>query len=172
MHPLTVRSSWLPSAYFPASPVTRELGCAGDRSDPPKALESEYDRKPILIAATIEEAIYSLVKTLIDRGHASSSAGEYSPFCQYDHPATCKLVGMADNDDRAKTEITEPILDEHRDVRRRFAELWNERTSGDTGAVALAAAWQPVSSLLENHASAQEERADPVLLREGHDRHA
>jgi hypothetical protein len=29
---------------------------------------------------------------------------------------------MADNDDRAKTEITEPILDEHADVRRRFVE--------------------------------------------------
>jgi len=37
------------------------------------ALESEYDHKPILIAATIEEVIYSLVKTLIDRGHAASS---------------------------------------------------------------------------------------------------
>jgi hypothetical protein len=45
----------------------------GDRSDPHKALESEYDLKQILIAATIQEAIYSLVKTLIDRGHASSS---------------------------------------------------------------------------------------------------
>ena len=75
---------------------------------------------------------------------------------------------MADNDDRAKTEITEPILDEHADVRRRFVELWNERTS-DTGAVALDAAWQPLASLLENHASAQRERTEPVLLREGHD---
>ena len=45
----------------------------GDRSDPHKALESEYDLKPILIAATIQKAIYSLVKTLIDREHVSSS---------------------------------------------------------------------------------------------------
>ena len=76
---------------------------------------------------------------------------------------------MADNDDRGKTEINEPILEEHGDVRRRFAELWNERTSGEAGAVDLAAAWQPVASLLEHHASAQDERADPVLPREGHD---
>ena len=76
---------------------------------------------------------------------------------------------MGDNDDRADTEITEPILDEHGDVRRRFVELWNERTSGDTGAVALAAAWQPVENMLENHASAQADVADPVLLREGSD---
>jgi len=76
---------------------------------------------------------------------------------------------MSDNDDRAKTEITEPILDEHADVRRRFAELWNERTSGEAGAVDLAAAWQPVASMLEDHASAQAEGADPVLLKDGHD---
>ena len=74
---------------------------------------------------------------------------------------------MGNNDDRADTEITEPILDEHGDVRRRFVELWNERTSGDTGAVALAAAWQPVENMLESHGSAQAKVADPVLLREG-----
>jgi len=76
---------------------------------------------------------------------------------------------MGDNDDRTETEITEPILEEHGDVRRRFVELWNERTSGDTGAVALAAAWQPVENMLENHASAKADVADPVLLREGSD---
>ena len=73
---------------------------------------------------------------------------------------------MGDNHDRAQTEITEPILDEHRGARRRFVELWNERTSGDTGAVALAAAWQPVETMLDNHAIAQAEVADPVLLTE------
>ena len=72
---------------------------------------------------------------------------------------------MADKDERVKTETAEPIADEHGDVRRRFVELWNERTSGDAGA--LAAAWQPVATLLENHASAQVEVADPALLREG-----
>lgn len=76
---------------------------------------------------------------------------------------------MADNDDRGKTEVNEPILEEHGDVRRRFAELWNERTSGEAGAVDLAAAWQPVASMLEDHASAQDESADAVLPREGHD---
>jgi hypothetical protein len=76
---------------------------------------------------------------------------------------------MADNDDRGKTEINEPILEEHGDVRRRFAELWNERTSGEAGAVDLAAAWQPVASMLEDHTSAQAENADAVLPREGHD---
>jgi len=34
----------------------------GDQSDPPTALESEYDLKEILVAATIQGAIYSLVK--------------------------------------------------------------------------------------------------------------
>ena len=42
----------------------------GDQSDPPQALESEYTLKEILIAATIQGAIYSLVKALIDRGSA------------------------------------------------------------------------------------------------------
>ena len=36
----------------------------GDRSDPPTALDSEYGLKEILIAATIQGAIFSLVKTL------------------------------------------------------------------------------------------------------------
>ena len=69
---------------------------------------------------------------------------------------------MADNDDRGKTEINEPILEEHGDVRRRFAELWSERTSGEAGAVDLAAAWQPVASMLKDHASAQDQNADAV----------
>ncbi len=42
----------------------------GDRSDPPQALESEYGLTEILVAATLQGAIYSLVKTLIDRGGA------------------------------------------------------------------------------------------------------
>src|SRR5664280_2448288 len=66
---------------------------------------------------------------------------------------------MADNDERGESEINEPILEEHGDVRRRFAELWNDR----------AAAWQPVASMLEDHASAQDENADAVLPMEGHD---
>jgi len=38
-----------------------------------------------------------------------------------------------------------------------------------TGSDAPAAAWQPVANLLEDHSSAQEEGADPVLLKEGSD---
>ena len=69
------------------------------------------------------------------------------------------LAAMADKDDQ--TETTEPIADEQADVCRRFVELWNERTGGD--ARALAAAWQPVSTLLEAHASARAEVADRAL---------
>ena len=68
---------------------------------------------------------------------------------------------MADKDERVKTETAEPIADEHTDVRRRFVELWNERTGGD--ASALAADWQPVATLLEDHASAEAEVADTDL---------
>lgn len=71
---------------------------------------------------------------------------------------------MADKDEPVETEAIEPIADEHGDVRRRFAERWNGRTSGDAGD--LAEAWQPVATLLEDHASAQVEVADPALLSE------
>jgi len=46
---------------------------------------------------------------------------------------------MADKDDRVETETAEQIVEQHEDVRRRFVELWNERTSGDAGT--LDAAW-------------------------------
>jgi len=72
---------------------------------------------------------------------------------------------MADNDNRADTDITDLILDEHEDFRRRFVELWDLRPSGDTGAIA--AAWQPLADLLEVHASAEEEIFYPVLLKKG-----
>jgi hypothetical protein len=39
----------------------------GDKSDPPKALETEYPFKQILLAAAAEGIIYSVVKTVIDR---------------------------------------------------------------------------------------------------------
>jgi len=76
---------------------------------------------------------------------------------------------MADNDDGPENDITDPTSEEHGDVHHRFVELWNERTSGDAGAIALDSAWQPIANLLENHAGAQVEGADPVLLREGSD---
>lgn len=76
---------------------------------------------------------------------------------------------MADNGDRPENDITDPTSDEHGDVHRRFVELWNERASGDAGALALDSAWQPIANMLENHAGAQVEGADPALPKEGND---
>jgi len=39
----------------------------GDKPDPPKPLETEYPFKEILLAAAIQGAIFSVVKTVIDR---------------------------------------------------------------------------------------------------------
>ena len=44
----------------------------GDRHDPPTALDTEYPLKEILIAAFIQGAIFSVVKTLVDRGGAEA----------------------------------------------------------------------------------------------------
>jgi hypothetical protein len=43
------------------------LAAPGPQSDPPKALETEYPFKQILLAAVIQGAIFSAVKTVIDR---------------------------------------------------------------------------------------------------------
>lgn len=42
----------------------------GQKPDPPKPLESEYPLRQVVLAAVVQGAIYSLVKTLIDRGGA------------------------------------------------------------------------------------------------------
>ena len=39
----------------------------GEKSDPPKALETSYPFKEILLAAAVQGAIFSVVKTVIDR---------------------------------------------------------------------------------------------------------
>lgn len=39
----------------------------GDATDPPTALQSEYPIKQILLAAALQGAIFSVVKTVIDR---------------------------------------------------------------------------------------------------------
>jgi Protein of unknown function (DUF4235) len=39
----------------------------GEKPDPPKALETEYPFKEILVAAAVQGAIFSVVKTVIDR---------------------------------------------------------------------------------------------------------
>jgi hypothetical protein len=39
----------------------------GEKSDPPKALETSYPFKEILLAAAAQGAIFSVVKTMIDR---------------------------------------------------------------------------------------------------------
>lgn len=41
-----------------------------ERSHPPKVLEKQYPLKEILFAAALEGVIYSVVKTVIDRGGA------------------------------------------------------------------------------------------------------
>lgn len=41
-----------------------------DEDDPPGALQSEYSLGKVLLAATIQGAIFALVKALIDRGGA------------------------------------------------------------------------------------------------------
>lgn len=43
-----------------------------DHSDPPGPLESEYPLKEILLAALLQGAIYSVVKTLVDRQGAKA----------------------------------------------------------------------------------------------------
>ena len=43
------------------------LATPGKQSDPPKALETEYPFKRILLAAVVQAAIFSAVKTIIDR---------------------------------------------------------------------------------------------------------
>jgi hypothetical protein len=44
----------------------------GDQSDAPKALESEYNLRQVLIAATIQGAIFAVVKALVNRGGAKA----------------------------------------------------------------------------------------------------
>jgi hypothetical protein len=83
----------------------------------------------------------------------------------HDPLATRRLVRMADNDDRPENDITDPTSEEHGDVHRRFVELWNERTSGDEGAIALDSAWEPIANLLEGHAGVETE-ANPALPQE------
>ena len=43
------------------------LATPGEQPDPPKPLESEYSFKQIMLAAVIQGAIFSAVKTIIDR---------------------------------------------------------------------------------------------------------
>ena len=43
------------------------LATPGEQSDPPKALETEYPFKQILLADVVQGAIFSAVKTIIDR---------------------------------------------------------------------------------------------------------
>ncbi|MET0449336.1 MAG: DUF4235 domain-containing protein [Aeromicrobium sp.] len=45
---------------------------AGEDADPPGPLQSEYDFKEILLAAVLQGAIYSVVKTVIQRQGAKT----------------------------------------------------------------------------------------------------
>jgi len=42
----------------------------GEESDSPKALESEYSLRQVLIAAAVQGAIFAVVKAIIQRGGA------------------------------------------------------------------------------------------------------
>lgn len=42
----------------------------GVDNDPPRALESEYTLRQVLVAATVQGAIFAFVKAAIDRGGA------------------------------------------------------------------------------------------------------
>src|SRR3954447_2260289 len=42
----------------------------GDQEDAPKALESEYNLREVLIAALVQGAIFAAVKALVNRGGA------------------------------------------------------------------------------------------------------
>lgn len=76
------------------------------------------------------------------------------------------MVVMGEHDGDA-ADITDPIRDEYGDIRRRFVELWNLRTSGDAGALALDAAWQPIAKLLDGHAGVDAAVSHPSLLKAG-----
>lgn len=62
------------------------------------------------------------------------------------------------------TDITELILADHEEFRRRFAAMDELRDAGE-----LAAAWRPLADLLDVHAAAEEEIFYPQLLRKGDD---
>jgi len=70
---------------------------------------------------------------------------------------------MAESDVGAQDEVFDPAGEAHGDVRRRFVELWNVRTSGDAGAIALDLAWEPIANMLDGHASAQKGITNPDL---------
>ena len=42
----------------------------GDQEDAPKALESEYNLREVLVAALVQGAIFAAVKALLNRGGA------------------------------------------------------------------------------------------------------
>ena len=44
----------------------------GDQSDAPKALESEYNLREVLVAALVQGAVFAAVKALVNRGGAKA----------------------------------------------------------------------------------------------------
>jgi hypothetical protein len=64
-------------------------------------------------------------------------------------------------------DITDLILRQHEDFRRRFVGLWDLRPEGDVKA--LGSSWRELADLLEVHASAEEAILYPVLLKKGGD---
>lgn len=64
-------------------------------------------------------------------------------------------------------DITDLILRQHEDFRRRFVDLWDLRPESDVKA--LGSLWRELADLLEVHASAEEAILYPVLLKKGGD---
>lgn len=57
-------------------------------------------------------------------------------------------------------DICDLSLDDHETLRRRFAELDQQR---DAGPEALARMWDPLATLLDLHAAAEEEVFNPAV---------
>lgn len=71
-------------------------------------------------------------------------------------------------------DVCDLILDDHQTFRRRFAELDEERRRRESGersgpVDSLAGLWQPLGTLLDLHAAAEEEVFYPRLVRRGAD---
>lgn len=62
-------------------------------------------------------------------------------------------------------DVCDLVLDDHEQLRRRFAELDEQRRSAEPAR--LGELWEPLAVQLELHAATEEEVFYPVLLREG-----
>jgi hypothetical protein len=64
-------------------------------------------------------------------------------------------------------DICDLVLDDHEELRRRFAELDEAISRGDTSAELLLEIWKPLAELLDLHAATEESLFYPKLLEVG-----